>query len=417
MYFFAEPAPAAAGEPLDPNKYQPFKRGRFPCGVRTLPLTDPDRAGRLINVEVYYPADEAVRGRDISSEKERLYDIYLPLESQPPQGQQPLSQAAVREPPSIVHASSPFPLLIFSHGELQSRRHSNTVLTHLASHGYIVLALDCSGDTWEDLVHDTDARLNHEPRRLRPLWRVDDRVLDIGYVLKQALLGLAGVPREAIRAEALGVLGVGVGATAALTFAKANDTIKACLALAPSLGLHPLASKQIVDLVHTQITRPLPTLYLCAKQDSFHPFDDRVRDYFKGQVAAAQNFAPAPITKMVAMDKACFAHFTAHPDKEHEMVRTAWPMLKLPGVSAEANSSNNNNNTRLDYAALVQTMLPYKDLLPAANVHAVIVTLSTAFFDSQLLKEADQNQPKAEEFMGKVLEGKLYNVDLEVDSA
>jgi predicted dienelactone hydrolase len=147
-----EPAPPPPAADAAPAGYQPFKRGPFPVGVRTIKLTDSARTGRVLPVEVYYPAAEAVRGLDISKQ-----DVFLPMESMPLKLaneviQRALSQAAVRDAPHCEGpAATLFPAVLLCHAEFQHRRASSYLTTHLASHGFIVFTWDCPGDTAEDL--------------------------------------------------------------------------------------------------------------------------------------------------------------------------------------------------------------------------------------------------------------------------
>jgi hypothetical protein len=47
--------------------YNPFARGPYPVGVRTIGLHDESRGDRLISVELWYPAIGAYRGMDLES--------------------------------------------------------------------------------------------------------------------------------------------------------------------------------------------------------------------------------------------------------------------------------------------------------------------------------------------------------------
>jgi predicted dienelactone hydrolase len=230
----------------------------------------------------------------------------------------------------------PFPLVLFSHGEFGGRRVASFIHTHLASHGFVVMSWDCQGDTAQDLVHDTIAHFQNEPKRLRPGWGLEDRLADFAFLHERALAGAAGILRSFLDVTLVGAMGHGIGATAAIAFARARPDIAACLALAPNLGHAPLYNPSVAQLVAQDVTRSVPIFYICAKQDTFQPFDDRTREYFKSHIATAQSFAPPPLTKLVAMDKAGFFHFLSDPKPSHDLLRTPqWPVLLAQGIRGD----------------------------------------------------------------------------------
>src|SRR5258708_18494664 len=98
--------------------YDPFERGPFPVGVRTIEAPDV-RRGRVFPCEIWYPAAAQHAGQDLAPESQDVRD-------------------AAAEPGA-------YPLIVFSHGSAPGGRRMATFLcTHLASHGYLVAALDHS---------------------------------------------------------------------------------------------------------------------------------------------------------------------------------------------------------------------------------------------------------------------------------
>jgi len=55
--------------------YNPFDRGSFPVGVRTLTMRDDARGSRELTVEVWYPAAASFRGRDLDEAGGDAYAI------------------------------------------------------------------------------------------------------------------------------------------------------------------------------------------------------------------------------------------------------------------------------------------------------------------------------------------------------
>src|SRR4029450_14149963 len=91
--------------PPPPPRHDPFSRGPSPGGVRPIPLTDGARAGRLLPLEVWYPATDAHRGADLDAATQDTYDV-LP-------GFPPVTQDAVRDG---ARRPGSYPLGMFLHG-------------------------------------------------------------------------------------------------------------------------------------------------------------------------------------------------------------------------------------------------------------------------------------------------------------
>ena len=150
-----------------------FDRGDHPVGVRTVELHDPAR-DRALTVEVWYPADGALAGADRDPARR---DRYLLLPGFPPSYQHAVRDAAP--------APGRRPLIVFSHGLAGHRRQSTFYCTHLASHGYAVIAPDHAGNTFRDLMGramPTDAARWADWMRARPadVRFLIDRVADLG---------------------------------------------------------------------------------------------------------------------------------------------------------------------------------------------------------------------------------------------
>jgi serine aminopeptidase S33 family len=112
--------------------HDPSALGPYPVGVKTLDLEDPLRAGRRPTTEVWYPADEAARG---GSGESYLFGL--------------LRTSAVRDAARSMTAPRSA-LVLFSHGFRGVRYQSAFLMTYLASHGYVVAAMDHQGNTLFD---------------------------------------------------------------------------------------------------------------------------------------------------------------------------------------------------------------------------------------------------------------------------
>jgi len=103
--------------------------------------SDAGRSGRPLPTEVWYPASEEFRGKDVAEGTRDNYELVPGL---PPGWQEAVRDAEARK--------GPFPLVVFSHGFGGHRRQSTFLCTHLASHGYVVAAVDHTGNTIVEMV-------------------------------------------------------------------------------------------------------------------------------------------------------------------------------------------------------------------------------------------------------------------------
>src|SRR6266849_2624361 len=117
----------------DVAEYDPFARGRFPVGVRTIEARDTAR-DRVFPCEIWYPAAAQYAGQDLAPETQDSFTASSP--------DAPRRQMAIRD---AAAQPGTWPLVVYSHGSASWRRRMSTYLcTHLSSHGYVVAALDHS---------------------------------------------------------------------------------------------------------------------------------------------------------------------------------------------------------------------------------------------------------------------------------
>src|SRR5262249_42476201 len=122
-------SPAAMDGPVP---YDPFERGRFPVGVTT--IRSPDKAReRVFPTEIWYPADARHAGHDLAAATQDSFQCG------PGSGRR--HQPAVR---NATARPGTYPLIGYSHPGGGNRRSATFVTTHLASHGYLVAAVDHS---------------------------------------------------------------------------------------------------------------------------------------------------------------------------------------------------------------------------------------------------------------------------------
>jgi predicted dienelactone hydrolase len=166
----ADPFPPSDGEPL----YAPDAVGPFAVGRRSFTVVDPDREGRELPVDVWYPVDPEDATGNPSLYQVTVQIWIIPLVFTAP------SELALQEP--LISQAGEFPLIVFSHGSGGLRYQSFFLTEVLASHGFVVVAADHVGNTLLDELGGTFAPLSEmmverpehrwgADRRLRPLFR------------------------------------------------------------------------------------------------------------------------------------------------------------------------------------------------------------------------------------------------------
>ena len=242
--------------------YDPFVRGPFPVGVRTIQARDTVR-DRLFPCEIWYPA--------------------------------------------AAHPGT-YPLIVFSHSSGAGRRQSTFLCTHLSSHGYVVAAPDHSEVVAAELARREGE--TGEQKAVRVAAWIANRVPDIRFILDHLLDGPAWDSGISFDPERIGIVGHSFGGWTALAAPDVEKRIRAGVALAPGGGSRPKPGILRVELTFAW-GRDVPTLYLVAENDISLPLDGMF-----------ELFARTPATKqMVILRRADHLHFMDDVERQHEAVR------------------------------------------------------------------------------------------------
>lgn len=274
--------------------YDPFSRGPHAVGVSTVELVDQTRA-RKLPVEVWYPATAAFAGQDLAPATRDRY-VLLPGFPEP-------WQLAVRgATPELGRR----PLVVFSHGFGGHRRQSTFFTTHLASHGYVVVSPDHTGNTFVDLMINRSGAP-------ADAWRSSmvDRPADVRFLIDAARDGRLGVDADSAR---VAICGHSFGGWTSVRSIAEEPRLAAVVALAPAMGMPGL--RQAIDLAWT---RDVPTLVLAAELDSIVPLDTIER-------AFAELRPPADLVVLARTDH---LHFCDNARLVHEQFR-AMPVQLVP---------------------------------------------------------------------------------------
>jgi predicted dienelactone hydrolase len=287
------PADAQGTEPPAPGDVGP-REAEYPVGKRTIQVTT--EPGRALDADVWYPANE-----------ESL--VAIPKATYAFASLSYTSTVAYDAPP--VSRDGPFPLIVYSHGSGGLRYISAFLTEALAARGFVVIAVDHTGNTAIDEFADTRAS-RKEIRRLRP---VDIR----GEI--DAMAAANGDPTSpfagAVDATSVGLVGHSVGAGGVLTTV-ANDgaDVKAVVGMGPyvdSVSDDELASLKLPAMLVSgtrDTTAPIKTqterawkrihgdpLYRVDLEDAGHQsFTDVC--YYQELVAAKPDTAP-PIVEVI----------------------------------------------------------------------------------------------------------------------
>ena len=280
------------------DAYDPFVRGRFPVGVRTLRALDVARS-RDFPCEIWYPAAPQHAGQDLDP---RTQDHFTPRLNGAEQ-----RQMAVRDAAALPGL---YPLIIFSHYSGGRRRTSTFLCTHLSSHGYVVAPLDHSEVIAPELARRNDE--SDEQKKTRWQAVIDSRVPDVRFLLDHLLHSSTLSPDVELDPSRIGIVGHSFGAWTALATPEIDSRIRAVVALAPGGTSNPRPGILPVKLTF-RWKREIPALYLVAENDVPLPLAGMYELFER---------APSP-KQMVILRRADHLHFIDNVELEHEAFRTA----------------------------------------------------------------------------------------------
>jgi dienelactone hydrolase len=239
--------------------YDPFKRGKYPVGVRTVDING-------TKVEVWYPATDEYVGQDLD---EKTMDRYTIAEGAAEQVQQAVRNALIR--------TEKFPIILQSHAAVGHRRDAAPTCTHLASHGYIVTSPEFVGDTTGDILHDATVGAAGEKRSLPMRDNLANRESVVVGTLNAILNGAAGKLTDHMDVETVGALGVSLGGWTTMRLLSLDRNVKAAVLTVPSSGTRgPFEDTKLQNsmLRLDDWGRAVPTFLLAGDRDALIPLDD-----------------------------------------------------------------------------------------------------------------------------------------------
>lgn len=295
-------------------------RGPYAVGLLTLDVADPADPARRLATDVWYPA---ANGDDAQARAPHPFaQPHRALEGAAP-------------------AAGPFPLLAFSHGNSGLRRQSTFLTTHLASHGFVVVAPDHTGNTFAEMLS-----LDEQARKAVHLVARAKRPADLRAAI-DAALAAAGDTLPALDAARLGAFGHSFGGWTALKMPRADRRVRAVCGLAPAS--EPFVGRKAFE--PGELPLATPSLLVAGADDCLVDLDTSVRPLH------ARLGAPR---RLVVVEGADHFHFCDGVPLLHGLhVRNRRPL-----------------QTRV--------ARPYDQSIPEPRIHRVLEAVVTAYFAAAL---------------------------------
>jgi dienelactone hydrolase len=354
--------------------YNPFIRGAFPVGVRTIELTDDDGSGYSLTTEVWYPATEEYKGQDLN---EAAKDKFKVVDTVPE-----LSQDAVRDAREL---NGKRPLVMYFHGGYGHRREATETCTYLASHGFIVAAPDFPGDNAKDM-YASDAAIEKpidDSARARPG--------QAGAAIDRIVSGKYDFFNRLVDPENIGSFGVSMGGFTSLAVNSVNSRQKASVPMAPMCGTGgPTPQvRRLAGLLDLEDWKSdVSTFVLTGSADAIVMADD-----------VRKMFAKMPGPKRLAVLKdAGHIHWSDKAEILHEIIRSNY--LRPDFADPE-----------LDGPAMAAAFRPFSELCPARHAVDTMRAVCLAHFEKHL-----KGSSEAAEFLDNDISDALTarGIDIEV---
>jgi dienelactone hydrolase len=241
----------------------------------------------------------------------------------------------------------PHPLIVFSHFSGGHRRSSSFLSTHLASHGYVVAAMNHSEVVAPELARREGETKAERAARIEAI--IASRVPDVRFLLDH----LVGREDLEIDAERIGLAGHSFGGWTVLATPEVEPRVRSVVAMAPGGASKPRPGILPLSLTF-EWGRDVPTLYLAGELDVSIPPE-----------GVYELFDRTPGSKrMFVLGRADHQHFMDDVEVAHEAVRAA----SFPGEAAW----------------IPAAMLPITELSSGEQAHTFVRGLTLAHFDATL---------------------------------
>lgn len=353
--------------------YNPFERGEYPVGVRTIELEGESDGDYTFTTEIWYPAAaEYLNLIETPIDRFKIADGL-------PEG----AQEAVRD---ALPADGRRPLVMYWHGGYGHRRELAALCIFLASHGFIVASPDFPGDHITHM-YSADPLIKKKP--------IDDsaaaRPAQASTVIDRIVSGRNEFLTTIVNPEQIGSTGMSMGGFTTLALNSVDSRPKASVAVAPMCGVKsPLP--QIQRLRHLlrvdDWKSNVSTFVLTGSADALVLVDD-VRELYSR--------LPAP-KRLAVLNLAGHLHWADNAEQFHEIMRLNYASGEFP-------------DPEIDGPALAKAFRPFSELCPAEHGSATMQAICLAHFEKYLKGSAE-----AKAFLDNNLAETfaLHGIDLEV---
>jgi predicted dienelactone hydrolase len=234
--------PLSAGRPLEPQHH--------PVGRHSTLIGDPDRDGRLLGVDLWYPAIDPADD-DLSARAPSRYELFPGVAFD--------AAGALNDPPA---RAGKYPLIVFSHGRTGMRFAYSMVCEALASRGAIVVASDHPGDVLTDWLLGT-----HADDRTNEMNRVGDAHLLIDAMVHGHPSVAVGI-LNSVDHDRIVIMGHSYGAYTALATVAGARGVEAHSRVRAIVGFQPY-TRTMSDSLLGRVTTP--TLLVASELDRATP--------------------------------------------------------------------------------------------------------------------------------------------------
>jgi dienelactone hydrolase len=243
----------------------PLEMGPHPVGVTTTVFVDSSRTDnftkepRTLVTEIWYPADDSAR-----KQPKNKYSNFIPG------GPTPIIDAALKQSYKLGIAdidkiywneavrdarvrAGRFPLVVFSHGNGGSRHQNTFWCDYLASHGYIVVSADHTGNSRLTIINGKLIPYQGSER----LRSADDRPRDVSFLLDKMISWDKGEDKRfagRIDTDRAAASGMSFGSMTAVWVADRDPRFKALIGMSGERGEHTNLSIPSLRMLGTEDT-------------------------------------------------------------------------------------------------------------------------------------------------------------------
>ena len=277
----------------DPEAWASIGVGQYEVGVATIVIDDPNGV-RPLTVDVWFPLDSGVDATALLPQQYTLLPgVYY---------QSPSALSATAD----LAAEGQFPLIVYSHGSGGLRYIHSAYTERLASHGYVVVAPDHTGNTTVDRIAGTD----DEPgviafNRLTDVNRVIDAFVEPAHPTAGLYASHVDIEKVVVTGHSFG----GFTAIATVTGfdnevgeVPADERVDAIIALAPAVSTTLLPDERLAAI-------DVPMMVVVGTDDITTPVDPNVTRLWD-----TSSNSPAYRVELIAGEHSTFTDVCSYQD-------------------------------------------------------------------------------------------------------